>query len=62
MFTTIQKLKHVVHTSFGDLDIIFGGEDWQYLSQLQGVGEGNGDGSTIWAVISSVFFDILRVK
>ena len=62
MFTTIQKLKHVVRTSFGDSDQSFGGEEWRELHQLQGVGQGNGAGPAIWAVISTVFFDLLRDK
>ena len=62
MFTTIQKLKHIVRTSFGDSDQSFGGEEWRELRQLQGVGQGNGAGPAIWAVISTVFFDLLRDK
>ena len=62
MFSTIQKLKHVVRTSHGTSDQKFGGEDWRYLKQLNGVGQGNGAGPTIWAVISTVFFDLLRDK
>ena len=62
MFTTIQKLKHVVRTSFGDSEQSFGGEEWRELRQLQGVGQGNGAGPAIWAVISTVFFDLLRDK
>ena len=62
MFETIQKLKHVVRTSFGESESSFGGEDWRILEQLQGIGQGNGAGPAIWAVISSVFFDMIRDK
>ena len=62
MFSTIQKLKHVVRTSFGVSEQTFGGEDWRSLNPLQGVGQGNGAGPAIWAVISTVFFDLLREK
>ena len=62
MFKTIQKLKHVVRTSHGDSELSFGGEDWRIFKQLHGVGQGNGAGPAIWAVISTVFFDLLREK
>ena len=56
MFSTIQKLKHVVRTPFGVSEQTFGGEDWRSLNPLQGVGKGNGAGPAIWAVISTVFW------
>ena len=62
MLSTIQKLKYVVRTSFGISEQTFGGEDWRSLNPLQGVGQGNGAGSAIWAVISTIFFDLLREK
>ena len=62
MFTTIQKLKHVVRTCHGDSARSFGGESWREINPLQGVGQGNGAAPAIWAVISSVFFDLLRDK
>ena len=62
MFTTIQKLKHVVRTCHGDSVQSFGGESWREINPLQGVGQGNGAAPAIWAVISSVFFDLLRDK
>ena len=62
MFETIQKLKHKVRTAFGDSEDSFGGEDWRELEALMGVGQGNGAGPAIWAVISTVFFNALRKK
>ena len=62
MFATIQKLKHTVRTCHGDSTDSFGGEDWRHLDPLAGVGQGNGAGPAIWAVISTVFFDLLRDK
>ena len=62
MFDTIQKLKHQVRTAFGDSEEFFGGEEWRELEALMGVGQGNGAGPAIWAVISSIFFDTLRKK
>ena len=47
MFDTIQKLKHVVRTSYGDSEQSFGGEELRELRQLQGVRQGNVVGPTI---------------
>ena len=60
MFQTIQNLIHKVRTAFGDSDESFGGEWWRELETLLGVGQGNGAGPAIWAVISSIFFDVLK--
>ena len=60
MFSTIQKLQHKVRTAFGDSEGTFGGEEWREVQALMGVGQGNGAGPAIWAVISTVFFDVLR--
>ena len=62
MFGTIRQLQHAVRTSFGDSEETFGGEDWRILNPLHGVGQGNGAGPAIWAVISSVLFDYIRDK
>ena len=58
MFTTIQKLSHTVRTEFGDSDIKFTQEVW--LAPLRGVGQGNGAGPAIWAVVSTPVLDLLR--
>ena len=47
MFSTIQKLKHVVRTCHGDSSHSFGGEDWRDIDPLHGVGQGNGAGPAI---------------
>ena len=60
MFKTIQRLQHRVRTAFGDSAATFGGDEWSDLEALMGVGQGNGAGPAIWAVISTVFFDVLR--
>lgn len=62
MFSEIQNVKHVVRALHRSLKLSFGGgrKDSRRLRQLQGVGQGNGTGPTIWSVISTVFFDLLR--
>ena len=62
MFETVRNLKHTVRTCHGESEQSFGGEDWREIDPLHGVGQGNGAGPAIWAVISTVFFDLLRDK
>ena len=58
MFTTIQKLTHTVRTAFGDSESSFTQELW--ATPLHGVGQGNGAGPAIWAVVSTPVLDLLR--
>ena len=58
MFTTIQRLRHTVRTAFGDSATGFHRDIW--LAPLHGVGQGNGAGPAIWAVVSSPILDMLR--
>jgi len=57
MFGTIQLLHHFIHMAFGDSDIFFTGT--QAETPIQGVGQGNGAGPQIWAVVSSPIFDMV---
>ena len=58
MFTTIQNLQHRIRTIFGDSEIGFSGAT--YVVPIQGVGQGNGAGPQIWAVVSTPVFNMLR--
>lgn len=58
MFTTIQNLVHTVRTAFGDSTESFGGDLWAV--PVQGVGQGNGAGPMIWAVVSTPLLEMLR--
>ena len=58
MFTTIQNLTHTVRTAFGDSKKSFHQNIW--AAPLHGVGQGNGAGPAIWAVVSSPILDLLR--
>jgi hypothetical protein len=57
MFETIQKLKHYVRTVYGESEIHF---VQQGPVPLQGVGQGNGAGPQIWALVSTPVFNMLR--
>jgi hypothetical protein len=60
LFTTLQSATHSVRTAFGDSDDTYGGHGW--IKPMHGIGQGNGGGPPIWAVISSTLLDTLRSK
>jgi hypothetical protein len=62
MFDSIQRMQHKVRTSFGDSIATYGGsvKDRHWKLPPQGVLQGNGCGPSIWAILSSVIFAILR--
>ena len=62
MFETIQTLIHHIRTSFGRSNKSFGGMSLKYRKPPQGLGQGNGAGPTIWAILSSTIFEELRDK
>ena len=60
MFTTIQQLSHRIRTAFGLSKKSYGGTSKKYRKPPQGMGQGNGAGPTIWAIISSTIFEELH--
>ena len=66
MFETIQKMTHRIRTLYGDSKITWGGDtlsnikDWK--NYPQGVLQGNACGPTIWALVSSIIFEILHKR
>lgn len=60
MFNTLQEMTHYVRTVFGDSEINFQSKDSDNEVPIQGVGQGNGAGPTIWAIVSSPVLDMLR--
>ncbi len=60
LFTTLQDATHCVRTAYGDSTSTYGGPGW--IKPMHGIGQGNGGGPPIWAVISSTLLDILRSK
>ncbi len=57
MFLTIQKAWHHIATAYGKSVSRYGGDR---SIPLQGAGQGNGAGLTIWAVISAVLIAVMR--
>ena len=58
MFTTIQNLEHTCRTVYGDSQLHFSGK--LYTTPIQGVGQGNGAGPQVWAVVSTPVLNMLR--
>lgn len=58
MLTTIQNLRHTVRTAFGDSTDSFGGDMWAL--PVSGVGQGNGAGPQIWALVSTPILNMIR--
>jgi hypothetical protein len=60
LFSTLQEAVHYVRTGFGDSTKSYGGRMW--LVPLHGIGQGNGAGPAIWAVVSTPLLNVLRQK
>jgi len=60
LFTTLQEAVHTVRTGFGDSKASYGGKVW--LVPIHGIGQGNGAGPAIWAVVSTPLLNVLRQK
>ena len=62
MFSTIQGLEHHIRTTFGDSVTYFGGtSDAQFYEVPPStIGQGNGAGPQIWAIVSTPLLNMLR--
>ncbi len=56
MFSTLQKAQHHVSTGYGIADK---GYSANQFFPMQGVGQGNGCGPAVWALISAVLIDMM---
>ena len=59
MLDTLQHLRHHIRTVFGDSITYFDSDDKSGIP-LGGIGQGNGAGPAIWALVSTPIFDALR--
>jgi hypothetical protein len=57
MMNTLQQAVHRINTAYGDSSSTYGGSN---DPPHQGVGQGNGAGPTIWAVISAILLTIMK--
>ena len=60
MFGTIQKMIHKVRTAFGDSTDTYHADNPEFLLPVQGTGQGNGAGPSIWSILCSTIFEILH--
>jgi len=60
LFSQLQNATHQVRTGYGDSSSCYGGSNW--AKPYHGIGQGNGAGAAIWAVISSPLLNLLRKK
>jgi hypothetical protein len=58
MFETLQNLRHHVRSQHGDSERFYNAN--QGSCPIQGLGQGNGAGPTIWALISTPVLNMLR--
>jgi len=58
MFTTLQNLQQYVWTLYGNSTMWVGTEIW--VVPVAGIGQGNGAGPQIWAVVSTPILNLLR--
>ena len=60
MVTTIHGMQHHMRLTYGDSTTHQGRAQW--TSPIAGIGQGNGAGPQIWAVVSTPLFQILTTK
>jgi hypothetical protein len=60
MFDAIRRLRHHIRTAFGDSTVSYGGDLKPGDPPKHGVGQGNGTGPAIWAILSTPGLDLLR--
>jgi len=60
LFTTLQEAVCRVRTRFGDSKATYGGPVW--LVPIHRIGQENGAGPAVWAVVSTLLLNVLRKK
>ena len=60
MFGAVQGAVHHVRTVYGESSRCYGWDKGSFALPPQGTGQGHGAGPQIWAVLSSILFQILR--
>jgi hypothetical protein len=60
MLNTLQSLRHYVRTAYGDSTTCF--DAAQSEQTIHGIGQGNGPGPAIWALVSTPIFNNVRQR
>jgi len=56
LFSTLQKAQHHIKAGFGRLEAVHGNEE----VPMMGIGQGNGLGPTLWCLISTIIFRMMK--
>lgn len=62
MLNTLQNIEHRTKTVHGISEAKFGGKEDGFKAAPQTLGQGNGAGPSVWAVVSSRMFQVLHKK
>ena len=57
VFSTLQKAMHFISTGFGRSESVYGNES----PPVNGIGQGNGMGPSLWAIISTGLLDMMHL-
>ena len=58
LFEVLQKARHEIKTSYGVSAPVYGDKE----TAISGIGQGNGLGPTLWALISSIIFKMCKAR
>lgn len=58
LFNMLQNISHQIRMAYGDSEHSYGGSHW--ILPKHGVGQGNGAGPAVWAVVSTPLLAMLR--
>ena len=60
MFHTIQNTDFTTRTAYSDSEATFGGKEGRFIAKPQTLGQGNGTGPQVWAIVSNKMSEVLR--
>ena len=58
LFKVLQKVKHQIKTGYGVFDPVYGDKQ----TAISSIGQGNGLGPSLWALISSIIFKVCKAS
>ena len=62
MFQSIQDMQYYTFTAHGMSKSSFGGKEKGYNAAPNGLGKGNGEGPSVWSVVSSKMFQVMHIR
>ena len=58
LFQVLQEARHKIKMGYSVLDLVYGDEE----TAIYGIGQGNGLGPALWALISSIIIKMYKIK